>query len=114
MFIFSNVATGLKELMSFGAQGRHTIILHLLLFAMALALVDHFTNIGPKKLYVPVLIFLMITAVGIYSDFTLQDKSPEIFATYWEDFAKCVEELNSYCYVRVPPGTPGWGLAWEP
>jgi len=114
MFIYSNIAIGLNDLLTFGEQGRHLIVLHLLLFVLALIVFEYSTKMRDRRIFAPTLLFLVIVATGTLSDFVLQDKTPSVFASYWEDFAKCVDNRTTYCYTRVPPDTLGWGLAWKP
>ena len=113
MFVFSNLKTGIGNVLDFSYEGRHLIILHLLLFILSLTILE-LALLSKDKISITLIsAFLVIVALGVFFDFSLQSKSPAVFADYWKNFADCVAANSHYCYTRIAPGgDPGWGMAW--
>ena len=58
-------------------------------------------------------VLMTFFAMGMVSDFLLDDKSSELTRTSWKNFSKCLEVENKSCQVVVPPGQKWeeWGIA---
>jgi hypothetical protein len=70
-----------------------------------------------KNITIKSSIYILITffAMGIVSDFSLNDKSSDTTRSSWEKFSQCIEAENKGCRVVVPPGQlwGDWGIVLD-
>jgi hypothetical protein len=113
LVIIASRSLGSSTLTNFNAAGRYFMVIHVLTFAIFLINLNLIPKMKTIIIKSSICVLMTFFAMGMVSDFLLDDKSSELTRTSWKNFSKCLEVENKSCQVVVPPGqfSGNWGIA---
>jgi len=115
LVMMASRSIGTSSLTNFNASGRYFMMIHVFTFAIFLIILDLLPKIKTFAIKSSICILITFFAMGVVSDFSLNDKSSDTTRLSWENFSQCIEAENKGCRVVVPPGQlwGDWGIVLE-